>query len=452
MRSSAYGDLEDGLLQWFKQTRSALMPVSGPMLAEVAERLAKEMNMPDWKCSNGFLERFKKRHSITFKVAAGEAASVEGAAVNDWVARLPKILEGYSADDVFNMDETGVFYKMLPDRTLCFRDEKCHGGKRAKDRLTAAVCCNMSGSEKWPLLVIGKSQNPRCFKNVKSLPVTYKANKRAWMTGELFEQWVVTFDAKMKRQKRKVLLFVDNCPAHADVTKLSATKLVFLPPNTTSVLQPCDQGIIYAFKQQYRKRVVRHMLHCMEQQRDAVIDVKIAIDFMHAAWNAVSQSAIVNCFRKAHFIISPVPVDDEGSVDVDDIPLAMLTDDEWAAVSDGSLTFDQYVSADDVLLTTEVQSVEEIAATCSRNNEESNSDDENDDTSQSDQLCPAPVTVSRVQAITAMNTVRSFTESLSDVPDAVFDAIARIHDFVYNMQSCITQPRITHFFTPRDTA
>jgi len=99
------------------------------------------------------------------------------------------------------MDETGMFYKLLPDRTLCFRDEKCHSGKRAKDCLTAAVCCNMSGTEKWPLFVIGKAQNPRCFKNVKSLPVMYKANKRVWMTGELFTEWVVEFDKKMKRMK-----------------------------------------------------------------------------------------------------------------------------------------------------------------------------------------------------------------------------------------------------------
>jgi predicted transcriptional regulator len=43
-------------------------------LAEIAERLAKEMDMPEWKCSNGFLKRFKKRHNITFKLAASEAA------------------------------------------------------------------------------------------------------------------------------------------------------------------------------------------------------------------------------------------------------------------------------------------------------------------------------------------------------------------------------------------
>ena len=91
MRTSAYGEIDDALLKWFKQTRSAQMPVSGPMLAEIAERFAREPNMPDWKCSNGFLERFKKCHNITFKVAAGEAASVEGA-VSYTHLTLPTIL------------------------------------------------------------------------------------------------------------------------------------------------------------------------------------------------------------------------------------------------------------------------------------------------------------------------------------------------------------------------
>ena len=89
------------------------------------------------------------------------------------------------------MDETGIFFKLLPDRTLCFKNEDCHGGKKSKDRSTVAVCANMSGSEKWPLLVIGKSRNPRCFKNVETLPVSYKANRKAWMTGDMFEEWVI---------------------------------------------------------------------------------------------------------------------------------------------------------------------------------------------------------------------------------------------------------------------
>jgi len=58
MRTSVYTDVEEALLKWFK-TLAAQLPISGPMLAEIAESLAKEMGLHDWKCSNGFLERFK---------------------------------------------------------------------------------------------------------------------------------------------------------------------------------------------------------------------------------------------------------------------------------------------------------------------------------------------------------------------------------------------------------
>ena len=53
-----------------------------------------------------------------------------------------------------NADETGLFYKLRPDRTLAFKGEKCSGGKKAKDRLTVLVGASMSGV-KLPLLVIG---------------------------------------------------------------------------------------------------------------------------------------------------------------------------------------------------------------------------------------------------------------------------------------------------------
>jgi len=49
----------------------------------------------------------------------------------------------------------------------------------------------------------------------------------------------------MKRQGQKVIVIADNCAAHpADAdSNLQHVKLVFLPPNTTSCIQPCDMGI-----------------------------------------------------------------------------------------------------------------------------------------------------------------------------------------------------------------
>lgn len=54
-------------------------------------------------------------------------------------------------------------------------------GKKSKERITVLVGANMTGTEKLPLLVIGKSANPRCFKN-KNIPMKYEHNQKSWMT------------------------------------------------------------------------------------------------------------------------------------------------------------------------------------------------------------------------------------------------------------------------------
>lgn len=91
----------------------------------------------------------------------------------------------------------------------------------------------MSGTEKFPMLVIGKSANPRCFKN-KEVPVKYRANSKAWMTGDIFEEVLKTWDRQLGSQGRKVLLFLDNCSAHPSKVKLDNIRMVFFPPNTTA--------------------------------------------------------------------------------------------------------------------------------------------------------------------------------------------------------------------------
>lgn len=99
-----------------------------------------------------------------------------GHGANDWKDKLGNIISDFADRDVFNVDKTGLFYKCTPDKTMVFKKETVSGGKHSKDRITVLVGANMDGSEKLPLLIIGKSQNPRCFKNVKSKPVQYEAN------------------------------------------------------------------------------------------------------------------------------------------------------------------------------------------------------------------------------------------------------------------------------------
>jgi hypothetical protein len=77
-------------------------------------------------------------------------------------------LEGYEPRDVYNAGETGLFFNVLPDRTLVYKGETCHGVKHSKDRLTVLLCVNSDGSDKQVPIVIGKSSKPRCVKDFHS--------------------------------------------------------------------------------------------------------------------------------------------------------------------------------------------------------------------------------------------------------------------------------------------
>ena len=165
------------------------------------------------------------------------------------------------------------------------------------------LACSASGDKLKPL-VIGKSLNPRCFRGVDkaALPVMYRANKTAWMTSSLFKEWLERLNSKMLLQGRHILPFVDNCGAHPDI-QLTNIKMLFLPPNMTSRLQPCDAGIIAAFKAHYRKRLMRHILAEMDDARTATklskhVDLLDAICWLHLAWASVSSDTVAKCFTK----------------------------------------------------------------------------------------------------------------------------------------------------------
>ena len=224
LRTAGYPEVEEALLKWYKTARDHNVPISGPFMMQRAGELAEMLGIPkgEFKCSTGWLDRFKERHGISFKRICGEENAVDTGSdqMEEWHRTLSVILKEYSPDNVYNADETGIFFRCLPDKTLEFKNKDCHGGKQSKERITALVCANMSGTDKRPLLVLGKSAKPRCFNNVKSYPTEYDANKKAWMTSDIFKNWVIKFDKWCQRQRRKCAMIVDNCPAHPKVKGL----------------------------------------------------------------------------------------------------------------------------------------------------------------------------------------------------------------------------------------
>ena len=160
--------------------------------------------------------------------------------------------------------------------------------------------------EKSCSLVLGKTQNPRAFKgiDVNQLRVRWKFNKKAWITGLIFKEWLKNLDLKMKLCKRKILLLMDNCSSHAckDV-EMSNVVVKFLPANTTSWLQPLDAGIIKNFKTHFHKLLLQHIVAHIDSCASATeltkqLNVPHVVNWIARSWDSVSATTISSCFAR----------------------------------------------------------------------------------------------------------------------------------------------------------
>ena len=90
---------------------------------------------------------------------------------------------------MYNADETGLFWQVLPKVMLASAQEKeALGVKSSKDRVTLLGCVNATGKHKLKPVLIGKYKKPRCFKNVNMsvLPVHHTAQKMLGLTPIFF--------------------------------------------------------------------------------------------------------------------------------------------------------------------------------------------------------------------------------------------------------------------------
>jgi hypothetical protein len=132
-KQSTFAELETVLFTWYQQARASNILIDGNILREKAKIIAAQLNTDYFSASSGWLSRFKERDGLVFKKLVGECADVRVKTTDAWLESLPSLLEGYEPRYVYNADETGLFFNVLPDRTLAYKGETCHGGKHSKE-------------------------------------------------------------------------------------------------------------------------------------------------------------------------------------------------------------------------------------------------------------------------------------------------------------------------------
>ncbi|XP_057603334.1 tigger transposable element-derived protein 7 isoform X2 [Hippopotamus amphibius kiboko] len=321
-----YGDVDDAVYMWYQQKRSAGVPVRGVELQAAAERFAQCFGRTDFKASTGWLFRFRNRHAIGNRKVCGEQVlSPASENVEPFRRKLSMLIkeEQLCLAQLYSGDETDLFWKSMPENTQASRKDICLPGRKInKERLSALLCANADGTHKLKSIVIGKSKLPRSVKDdTCTLPVIYKPSKDVWFTRELFSEWffqnfvpeVKHFQLNVLRfheEDVRALLLLDSSPVHPSTESLTSEdgriKCMFFPHNTSTLIQPMNQGVILSCKRLYRWKQLEESLVIFEESDDEqekgvskikIYNIKSAIFNWAKSWDEVKQITIASAWE-----------------------------------------------------------------------------------------------------------------------------------------------------------
>ena len=314
-RGGQWKELEEALFEWEQRYEAGDNPLTGAMFRQKAEEFWRKLpcyqGLPVPKLSDGWLRRFKHRYNIRQRNKYGEGGSADH---SDQTAKMIADIRDasvfYNPEDIYNMDETGYFWKMIPEKSN--KTERVGDQQQEKARITVALTCNATGSRKLPIWFIGKAARPLCFRaanipGLESLGAVWRYNSTAWMVGIIMEEYLRWFDSQMERPS---LLLMDYFSAHAKAIEtfigdaateaLRWTTVLCLPPNATS--QPLHQGIIQNWKTVVRSQFIQFMVDSFDAGQDpiTIMNVLRAIRWGISAWeNDVSATTIRNCWIRS---------------------------------------------------------------------------------------------------------------------------------------------------------
>ena len=316
MRFRLSADLDKELYSWVSGRLSAGDRITESMLKAKAREIHEVTGGPsNFTLGRHWFTQFRNTYGLTGIILAGDDADESGA--RQFVQQLSQILENLDIGDenLYNMDETSLFWRRLPKQVL----KSASGNAVIKeteekiktDRITLAVCANASGSHKLPLFLINKYGNPRALKHsYTNLPVRYVHNENGWMNAETFHVWYQEEFKPYVRKRQleendnnKVLLIVDNFIAHKipeEEMYDDHFKIVFLPPNTSSLIQPMEQGIITKLKNKFRYRLLDNFFGYDDKILEfyANYDIRDCIDLLKESWNTITSTNIFNSWDK----------------------------------------------------------------------------------------------------------------------------------------------------------
>lgn len=206
--------------------------------------------------------------------------------IEDFKTKLAELKLGdayLTKSQIFSCDNTGLKYKSMPPKKFIIKEEGVEsalGYKQNEQFLNVMACSNADGSFKLPLVVIGRSAEPKSLKNMQKnfVPVYYSNERSSAIDCTIFATWFreqfvpqVKDFLRVRSLPLKAVLLLENSASHLASNSLSVgqIKAIFLPPNVTSVVPTLDDRILQRLRVRYKLKLLKSVLNAQDDGVEA---------------------------------------------------------------------------------------------------------------------------------------------------------------------------------------
>ncbi|KAF0692537.1 Aste57867_16349 [Aphanomyces stellatus] len=368
MRGGKFEALELALSLCLHEVRAQGVRLSDSLLTAHAERLRKEHNIKesDFKISNGWVQNFKRRHSIRMHTHVDGGASGDGKAGDLSFLKLASTIDsdgdhvanaahldgihqlivegGFKPADVFHYDEHLLYFRS--DHALVRTDRRRRqASNKAHGRILLGLMANTLGDA--PLLACIHATPPSSFPDILYASDFVDTHPHARMTKDTFTKFILHVNTIMSMQQRRILCFLDPSPCHLismeghmsticgmQTVELSNTLLAFLPPKVPPHLTPLGAGIATFFHFQYKISFLKWLLSIMDHTTSpslGMMNVEADQSMLWSAqlWKDVPASIVKTSWRQSGWLPPAWPIADEDETTSLAESLMTQVQDEW---------------------------------------------------------------------------------------------------------------------------